>query len=81
MGQEDVDISPVKAWCKAAHVEDPDAVSALIEGRGVFDVSPSGQKMDAFVKEHALQNHVQRGDFTGLAGHRKIYFAFKSKPH
>ena len=78
---EQDDINSVKAWCKAAHVEDLDAVAALEDGRGVFDVSQTGYKLDAFVRKHELENQVQRGNFTGLAGHRKIYLAFKSKPN
>jgi hypothetical protein len=81
MEQEDIDIRFVKSWCVAAHVEDLDAVAALENGRGIFDISQGGRKMDAFVIKYGLQNQIQRNSLTGLVGHRKIYLAFKSKPN
>jgi hypothetical protein len=81
MEQEETDIASVRHWCKASHVEDPDALSAFNEGRGIFDVSPNGVKVDAFVSRHSLQNQFLRNSFTGLIGHRHIYFVFESQPN
>jgi len=76
---EKLDISLVKQWCKAEHVNSPDAMAAFDGGRGVFDVSLQARKLDAFISRNALQNQVYRNSVTGLLIKGRVHFAFKSK--
>jgi hypothetical protein len=81
MEQADADIAYVRQWCKALHVDDPGALDALNDGRGIFDVSTHGDKLDSFALKHGLQTQIRRGHVSGLVGHRQIHLAFKIKPN
>ena len=79
--QEAFDILSVKEWSKAVRVEDPDAVNAFKDGRGVFDVHPNGLKLSSFFEKHpALRAKAQVGSngypsANVLSGGRSLYIA------
>ena len=74
--QEQADILSVRRWCKAAHVEDGDALQCFGNGQGVFDVSADGMKLDRFLRRYKLLK-CYRNSFTGLCGNRVIHMAFR----
>ncbi len=74
--QEQNDILNVRQWCKAAHVEDGDALQCFGNRQGVFDVSADGAKLDIFLRRFKLQK-CYRSNFTGLCGNRVIHIAFR----
>jgi hypothetical protein len=83
--REKWDIAGVRQWCKSAHVDDPDALSAFHEGRGVFDVLLHAPKLERFISEHGLKDLVARSPggylpyMSGLANNEPLYFAFKKR--
>jgi hypothetical protein len=68
------------AW---VHVDDADALAAFHAGRGVFDVTAHGVKLEAFIKEHGLQEVVARkadGSLPSgnlLLNNRLVYVAYE----
>ena len=74
--QEEADILSVRRWCKAAHVEDGDALQCFGNGQGVFDVSADGMKLDQFLRRYKLLKCYQNS-FMGLCGNRAIHMAFR----
>ena len=77
--QEQADIQCVRQWCRASHVEDADAHLAFTTGRGVFDVSDQGVKLDQFLRAYHLENRHHRHAFVGLCGSRVVHMAFKTE--
>jgi hypothetical protein len=77
--EDQTDIQSVRQWCKASHVEDLDALVSFATGRGVFDVSAGGMKLELFLQQHSLAGRCYRNSFTGLCGNRPIYMAFKTE--
>lgn len=77
--QEQADIQSVREWCRASHVEDADAHIAFISGRGVFDVSANGWKLNEFLRRYHLETRCHRNSFVGLCGSRIVHMAFKTQ--
>ncbi len=76
---DQVDISSVKGWSKAAHVDDIDALAAFADGRSVFDIRDP-QKLEAFVKKHNLMclrdQHAHLPFIRALPDHGQVFFVF-----
>jgi hypothetical protein len=83
--EERLDILHVRQWCKAAHVQDTDALSAFNDGRGVFDVTPHAVKLETFIAQNAISEIVQRTTdgllpwINALVNNRRLHFAFKKR--
>jgi len=77
--QEQADVQSVRQWCRASHVEDADAHLAFTSGRGVFDVSDQGVKLERFLNAYHLEGRCYRNSFVGLCGSRVIHMAFKTE--
>lgn len=75
--QEQADIQAVREWCRASNVDDANAHAAFVAGRGVFDISPNGWKLNDFLKKHHLEARCHRTSFIGLCGSRVVHMAFK----
>lgn len=63
------DIAFVRQWFKGSHITDTDALASFNEGRGVFDVGPDTDEIEAFVAKHHLE--VRRDD-KGLISHLRL---------
>jgi hypothetical protein len=74
--EEQADIQSVRQWCKAAHVEDGDALQRFGNRQGVFDVSANGEKLELFLRRYKLTK-CYRDIFTALCGDRLVYMAFR----
>ncbi len=76
--REILDIAFVRQQTKIPHVSDENALDALLDGGGVFDVDPHCRKLDAFVANHKIEADVYSQDLLPCANpqlaNRPVYF-------
>jgi hypothetical protein len=76
--REILDIAYMRRRTKSAHVSDEDALTAFVDGRGVFDVDLHCRKLDAFVAEHKFEADIECEELLPCAnpqiGNRPVYF-------
>jgi hypothetical protein len=76
--RELLDIAFVRSRTNIPHVSDQNALDALLEGRGVFDVDPHCRKLDAFVAKHKIEADVYSHELLPCANphfaNRPVYF-------
>jgi hypothetical protein len=76
--REMLDIAYVRQRTNSAHVCDEDALAALSDGRGVFDVDLHCRKLDAFVAKHKIEADIYCEELLPCANprmdSRPVYF-------
>ena len=76
--REMLDIAFVRRRMKIPHVSDKDALAALLDGRGVFDVDLHCRKLDAFVAKRKIDANIYSENLLPRANpqvaNRPVYF-------